>query len=90
MEAFCKTQSDFLSPNRLALQQTLACQAQPKFPLWVTGCQLENKFQEVDVAPEVQKGHVLKILIKRLSPGAFVVRKTHCEVSLSFSGRSLK
>lgn len=71
MEAFCKTQSDFLSPNRMTLQQTLACQAPPKFPpLWVTGCELENKFQEVDAALEVQKGHVLKILVERLSPGS--------------------
>lgn len=70
MEAFCKTQSDFLSLNRMTLQQT-GLSSPPKFPpLWVTGCQPENKFQEVDAALEVQKVHVLKILVERLSWGS--------------------
>lgn len=69
--------SDFLSPNRSALQQTLACEAQLKFPPpWVTGCQLEIKFQE----------RLRKAAAKNTDGEAAVtgellaVRETRCEV----------
>jgi hypothetical protein len=49
---------DFISPLRLAPEQTLACQAPS---LCITSCQLKAQCQGVDADLQAPKGHVLKL-----------------------------
>lgn len=73
-----------LSPSRLVRRQTPACHGQLKLaPPRVTGCQLAKELQEVDIALQARKGHMLKIsMAEAVTREHLAVRKMCCEMEL--------